>query len=240
MSQIQVCLSPALLPMYELKGKTVIVTDVLRATSTMISALDVGVECVLPVASRAEAKEFIGKHNHLVAGERDGKKVDGFDLGNSPLLLQQKQELLEGKTLVMTTTNGTKAIKLSEHAAKIYIGALTNVSALAEILKEESNELLVVCAGWKNRVNIEDTLFAGALCEALQNTKKLYGDASIMSLQLFQNHKDDLIGCIKNATHYQRLKSHGIEDDIQFCMSLDTSSTIPFLKNGKIICNTNK
>lgn len=235
MNQIQVCLSPALLPMYELEGKTVIVTDVLRATSTMISALEVGVNYIIPVASRAEAKEYIKKENHLVAGERDGKKVDGFDLGNSPLLLQEKQELLNGKTLVMTTTNGTKAIKLSERADKIYIGALTNVSALAEQLKNDSNELLVVCAGWKNRVNIEDTLFAGALCEALKGSKKLYGDASIISLQLFQNHKNNLIDCIKNATHYQRLKSHGIEDDIRFCMSLNTSKIVPYLKNGKIV-----
>lgn len=236
MNQIQVCLSPALLPMYELEGKTIIVTDVLRATSTMISALEVGVNCVIPVASRAEAKEFIGKEGHLVAGERDGKKVEGFDLGNSPLLLKENKEMLQSKTLVMTTTNGTKAIKLSEGADKIYIGALTNVAALAEVLKEDENELLVVCAGWKNRVNIEDTLFAGALCEALQDSKKLYGDASIMSLQLFQNHKDDLISCIKNATHYQRLKSHGIEDDIRFCMSLNTSNIVPYLKNGAIVC----
>lgn len=233
--EIQVCLSPALLHLYEIENKTVVVTDVLRATSTMVSALEVGVEKILPVASRAEAKEYIGKENYLVAGERDGKMVEGFDLGNSPLLIQSKKDLVKDKVLVMTTTNGTKALKQSESAKRIYIGALTNVKAVANELVQFEEDILVVCAGWKNRVNLEDTLFAGSLCDALNQKTKVYGDAAIMSQQLYNAHQSDLLHAIKCATHYQRLKSHGIEDDIAFCMSENTSQIVPVLQDGYIV-----
>ena len=233
--EIQVCLSPALLNLYEIENRTVVVTDVLRATSTMVSALEVGVKKILPVASRAEALEYIGKENHLVAGERDGKKVEGFDLGNSPLSIQREQELVKDKVLVMTTTNGTKALKQSETAKHIYIGALSNVSAIAKEVMSLNQDILVVCAGWKNRINLEDTLFAGSLCEAVKQQVKIYGDAAIMSQQLYNAHKSDLLHAIKCATHYQRLKSHGIEDDIAFCMTENSSTLVPVLENGFII-----
>lgn len=233
--KIQVCISPALLSLYELENKVVVVTDVLRATSTMVAAFECGVKEIIPVASRAEAMEFIGKKNHLVAGERDGKKVEGFDLGNSPLLLKDNQHLIENNTLVMTTTNGTKALKQSEEAKHIYIGALTNLTAVSEAIIKHDLDLLVVCAGWKNRVNLEDTLFAGALCETLKDDVEIYGDAAIMSQQLFNAHKNHLFDSIKNATHYKRLKSHGIEDDIQHCMTLDNSKVVPYVKGDKII-----
>jgi len=225
--QIQVCLSPALLPMYDLAGKTVVVTDVLRATSTMVAALEIGVSNIIPVASRAEASAFIGKEGFLVAGERDGIKVEGFDLGNSPLGLLAHREDLQGKTLVMTTTNGTKALKESAGADHIIIGALNNASAVAKAVLPFEKDILVVCAGWKNRVNLEDTLFAGALSELLKNDVSIYGDAAIMSQQLFVAHQHNLFEAIKNATHYKRLKSHGIEDDIKHCMTMDSSDVVP-------------
>lgn len=233
--EIQVCLSPALLNLYDIENRIVVVTDVLRATTTMVSALEVGVEKILPVSTRAEAEDYIGKDNHLVAGERDGIMVEGFDLGNSPLSIREHKEKVQNKVLVMTTTNGTKALKQSEAANRIYIGALTNVEAIAKELRSLNQDTLVVCAGWKNRVNLEDTLFAGSLCEAVSEHAKVYGDAAIMSRQLYNAHKSDLLHAIKCATHYQRLKSHGIEDDIAFCMTENTSQLVPFLENGYII-----
>lgn len=235
MDQIQVCLSPALLNLYDLEDKIVVVTDVLRATTTMISALEIGVKEIIPVASRNEAKTFMQKKNHLVAGERDGKKVDGFDLGNSPLLLHDFEDKLKGNTLVITTTNGTKAIDQSKAAHLVMIGALTNVQAVARELMSKNKDILVLCAGWKNRVNLEDTLFAGALCEALKFDFDIYGDAAIMSQQLFVAHQDHLFESIQNATHYKRLKSHGIEDDIRYCMTLNSSEIVPILHNNKIV-----
>ncbi len=232
---VQVCLSPALLPLYDVSSKIVVVTDVLRATTTMITALEVGVTNILPVASRSEAQSYIGKQNYLVAGERDGKKVPGFDLGNSPLGIRACKEELLGQTLVITTTNGTKAIKQSEGAQAIYIGALTNVQSVANRLAERQQDVLVVCAGWKNRVNLEDSLFAGAFCEAIKKQASIYGDAAIMSQQLFVAHQDHLFESIQEATHYQRLKSHGIEDDVRFCMSLNTSELVPMLHNEYVV-----
>jgi len=232
--EIQVCLSPALLNLYDLENKTVVVTDVLRATSTMVSALEIGVQKIVPVATRKEALEFIGKKNHLVAGERDGKMVEGFDLGNSPLAIKREADLVKDKVLVMTTTNGTKALKQSETAKRIYIGALTNVNAIAKAVLSHKQDILVVCAGWKNRVNLEDTLFAGSLCEATSGQVSIYGDAAIMSRQLYQAHKNDLLDAIKCATHYKRLQSHGIDNDIAYCMSENTSTIVPIMKNGFI------
>lgn len=235
MSKIQVCLSPALLNLYNLEGITVVVTDVLRATTTMVVAKDIGVKEIIPVKSRAEAREYLGKENTIVAGERDGKKVEGFDLGNSPLLLKNHKKDLASKTLVITTTNGTKALHAAIQAKNIYIGALINVQAVAQQIQNEKEDVLVLCAGWKNRINLEDSLFAGALCHALQNDKTIYGDAAIMSQQLFQAHKNNLFHSIKQATHYQRLKSHGIEDDIRFCMTLNTSHAVPKLNGLTIV-----
>lgn len=235
MAKIQVCLSPALLPYYQLEDKIVVVTDVLRATSTMVAALDLGVKQILPVASREEAKAYIGKPGFLVAGERDGKKVEGFDLGNSPLDLQNHIQELKGNTLVITTTNGTKAISASLSALQIMIGALTNVDALAQYLAPLQQDILVLCAGWKNRVNMEDSLFGGALCSRLEHEIDVYGDAAIMTKQLFQANQNHLYESIQNATHYQRLKSHGIEGDIEYCMTLNSSTTVPVLKDNFIV-----
>ena len=235
MSQLQVCLSPGLLSLYDLKGKTVVVTDVLRATTTMVVANEIGVKEIIPVATRTEASRFIGQQDVLVAGERDGKKVEGFDLGNSPLLMKDHKENLFGKSLVITTTNGTKALHAALEAKTIYIGALINVEAVASQLRKENDDILVLCAGWKNRVNLEDSLFAGALCSALNDQKSVYGDAAIMCQQLFEAHQHHLFESIKKATHYQRLKDNGIEDDIRFCMNLNSSDCVPKLVGKAIV-----
>lgn len=234
MARIQVCLSPALLQYYDLTNQIVVVTDVLRATSTMVEALDLGIESIIPVATREEAMTYIGLDGYLVAGERDGKKVEGFDLGNSPMDLQAHQEELLGNTLVMTTTNGTKAIKASQNADRIFIGALTNVDAVARHIVQFEQDILVLCAGWKNKVNMEDSLFGGALCSRLQHEVDVYGDAAIMTKQLFEADENHLYDSIKNATHFKRLQSHGIEEDIKYCMTLNRSTTVPVF-DGKFI-----
>ncbi len=235
MAKVQVCLSPALLPYYSLENHVVVVTDVLRATSTMIKALDLGIGQILPVASRSEATSYINKPGYLVAGERDGKKVEGFDLGNSPLELANKQSDFQDNILVMTTTNGTKAIEASKEAAKTLIGSLSNLDAVANQLKHSQQDILILCAGWKNRVNMEDTLFAGGLCNRLLSDHQIYGDAAIMSLQLFHANEQQLYESIRKATHFQRLKDHGIEDDILYCMTLNSSDTVGILEDGYII-----
>ncbi len=235
MAKIEVCLSPALLNTYSLDNKIVIVTDVLRATTTMLAALDSGVKSIIPVASQKEARRYIGQAGVLVAGERDGKKVDGFDLGNSPLGMIHNKEELQGKILVMTTTNGTKAIDAARPSKKIYIGALTNLNALADHLRSGQEDLLVLCAGWKNRVNMEDSLFAGGLCDRLNDAYQIYGDAAIMTMQLFTANKPHLLDSIKQATHYQRLKNHGIEEDINYCMTLDKTDSVAYLDNDVIV-----
>jgi len=235
MATVEVCLSPALLNLYDLGHSNVVVTDVLRATSTMVTGADLLVKEIIPVSSVDEALDHVGSANTLVAGERNGVKVERFDLGNSPLLWKEHSELLKGKTMVMTTTNGTKAINMALGADKVYIGAFLNLDAVCEQLKKDGKNVLVLCAGWKNRVNMEDSLFAGAVAQRLATEFEIYGDAAIMAKQLYEADRHDLFSAIKGATHFKRLAHHGVEDDIRHCMKENESSVVPFYKDGAIV-----
>ncbi len=230
MKKIRVCLSPALISNFELTGAAVVVIDVLRATSTMIAAIDSGVKEIIPVASLDEARTYLGKDNHIVAGERNGFKIDDFDLGNSPLQIKSEKNQVQGKTLVMTTTNGTKSIELAKPADKLFIGSFANLNAVIDRLASE-DQVICLCAGWKNRVNMEDTLFAGALVAQLSTKETVLDDASILAKNLYNLEKGDLLRAVKGSSHYRRLAGRGLEDDIAYCLELNTSSAVPrFIK----------
>ena len=164
---IEVCLSPDLIYQHQLQNKTVVVVDVLRATSTMCSALFNGVESIIPVAGIDECIAFRGKENHILAAERDAKTPEGFDYSNSPLLYQDPKVV--GKTLVLSTTNGTKILSMVKgDASQVVIGAFVNIDAIASYLLERNQDILIACAAWKGRPNMEDSLFAGGLAHRLK------------------------------------------------------------------------
>jgi 2-phosphosulfolactate phosphatase len=232
MKTIDVCLSPDLMHLYKVHDRTVVVVDIFRATSCMTTALAHGIESITPFASLDDCRAMKAK-GYFTAGERDGKKVDGFDLGNSPF--EYMAESLKGKKIAFTTTNGTQAIAKSEGAKEIIIGSFLNLSAVATYLRAGDNNVLVVCAGWKGKVNLEDTLFAGALVELLKDHTEPDCDAPIAAQHLYNQAKNDLEGFLKNASHVKRLARLNVFKDITFCLTPDQFNVIPVLKQNVLI-----
>jgi 2-phosphosulfolactate phosphatase len=229
MRKIDVCLSPDLMHLYKTDDRTVVIVDILRATSCMTTAFAHGIQSITPFASLEDCLSMKSL-GYLTSGERDGKKVDGFDLGNSPF--EYMSEKLKGQKIAFTTTNGTQAIAKSIGAREIVIGSFLNLTALANYLKKGKNDILVVCAGWKGRFNLEDTLFAGALIEALNHTVVLECDAPQACLHLYMISKSDMMEFLKEASHIKRLTNLKIVEDINFCLTIDKYEVVPVMKDS--------
>ena len=232
MSTLEVCLTPELIHLHEVEGKTVVVTDIFRATSSMVSGLATNVSKIKPVSKVSDSEEW-HKKGFLRAGERNGVKIPGFELGNSPF---DFMEVSSGSELVMTTTNGTKAIAAAAEASQIVIGAFLNLGTVVNYLKiNNSKELLVICAGWKGRLSMEDTLFAGALCHLLGDHFKIENDEAYAALALYEKAKNDLYGFLKNAGHAQRLRGLNFEKDIRFCLECNRFDNLTVIDKGFIV-----
>lgn len=229
MRTIDVCLSPDLMHLYPVHDRVVVVVDILRATSCMTTAFAYGIESIIPVASLDEALSRKSEST-FTAGERDGKKVDGFDLGNSPF--EYMQPHLKGSNIAFTTTNGTQAIVKSLGAIEVVIGSFLNIGRVAQYLESIGSNILVVCAGWKGKFNLEDTLFAGALVDRLQNTLKPACDAPLAASHLYRSASTNMLDFLKNSSHVQRLERLGIEKDIAFCLTQDEYNVLPVLRDG--------
>jgi len=230
-------LSPALLHLYDISNSIVVVIDILRATSTITTALYNGAKEVIPVDSVSRCIE-IGKHvSGITAGERDGKIAEGLSYGNSPF--EYPEEFIKGKTLVLTTTNGTKLLHmaLDKGAKEIIIGAFTNLSSVCNHLLEMKKDVMLACAAWKDRVNLEDTLFAGAVVSKVKEHFDINCDSSHMAESLYNLGKSDLYEFLKrnDASHYHRLTGFGLEKDIRYCLTEDVADVLPVYIDGKLI-----
>lgn len=232
---IDVCLSPDLMHLYQVESFTVVVVDILRATSCMTTAFAHDVESITPFARLDECLAMKQK-GYLTAGERDGKKVNGFDLGNSPF--EYMDPLVKGKNIAFTTTNGTQAIARSIGAKEIVIGSFLNLSAVADYLAVVSTNVLIVCSGWKGKVNLEDTVFAGALVERLQHDFKYACDAPMMAQRLYMEARHNLSAFLKDSSHIKRLQRLKIEKDIDFCLRQDQYHLVPVIRENRIILAT--
>ena len=231
--KIETCLTPALLPLYQIENSIAVIIDIFRATSSICYGIENGAEAIIPVAQVEECAAYREKGlNYLLAAERNGEVVSGFDFGNSPF--SYTKEKVSGKTLVLTTTNGTHALHLSIKAKKIVIGSFLNLTALCNWLKSQQENVLLVCAGWKNNFNLEDTLFAGAVVDQLKNNYQL-DDPSTAANDLFQLGKNDLNKYLQKTAHSERLKKLGIEEDIKFCLQVDLTTAIPVLEGEKLM-----
>lgn len=217
--------------MHKLEGKIVVVIDILRATSCMVTALAHGVEAIIPVATLEECKA-LGEKGYLTAAERDGKKAAGFDLGNSPFSYMDNN--LKGKTIAVTTTNGTQAIVQSSDAFQIVVGAFLNITALAHYLKAGEKPVVAVCAGWKGQVNAEDTIFAGALMQALSSRFTPEGDGALLAEAVVKQAGSDHFAYLTKASHFKRLANLGIEKDIHFCLEPDRYQVVPVMRQGRL------
>jgi len=230
-------LSPALLHLFDVSSSIVVIIDILRATSTIATALENGAKAIVPVDSVAECIRLGKQIEAITAGERDGQVAEGLQYGNSPF--EYPGEFIKGKTLVLTTTNGTKLLHmaLEKGAREIITGAFANLSAVCEHLIKKNQNVILACAAWKDRVNIEDTLFAGAVIERLQDKFSLQCDSSQIALNLYMNAKSDPYEFMKNnnASHYNRLTSFGLEEDIRYCLRTDTTHVLPLYTDGKLV-----
>lgn len=231
-NSIDVCLSPELIGLYDLKGKIVVVVDILRATSVMVTAMAHGAQEIIPVATLEEAKSYLDQ-GFLCAAERGGAQVEGFPLDNSPF--SYMNENIKGKPIVITTTNGTLAITKSTQADQVLVGAFLNIAAVANYIKKQNKDVIVHCAGWKGKTNMEDTLFAGALVELLTDTHDLACDTAHLSLKYYQSVKENLFETVKNSAHAKRLNKLQVIKDIEFCVELSKYDLIPILKDNKLI-----
>lgn len=236
MRKVEVCFSPELIHLHELKGKIVVVVDIFRATSTMVAALAHGITEIKTFAELEECRAM-SDQGYLIAGEREGLTAPGFEMGNSPVAYLAGD--FAGRKLAMTTTNGTQAIHKSAGAFEILIGAFPNLAATARYIQPLEKDVIIHCAGWKGRFNLEDSLYAGALVKALEKTHSPDEDGALAMLALFEKEDNDLKGFLSQASHAKRLQNHGIESDIDFCLTLDLYDLVGKVENGVLIGITN-
>jgi 2-phosphosulfolactate phosphatase len=234
------CLSPALVHLYGVNSSIVVIIDVLRATSTIATALHNGAKCVIPVDSISRCMELGKQIEGITAGERDGKIAEGLEYGNSPF--EYPRNFIEGKTLVLTTTNGTRLlhIALEKGATEIITGAFNNLSAVCDHLIEMNQNVILGCAAWKDKVNMEDALFAGAVISRVRQHFQIDCDSSHMAEAMYEKGKKDLFSFMKknNASHYHRLMGFGLEKDIRYCLIEDVDNVLPVYKDGKLTVKT--
>ena len=236
---IQVCFSTSQFAKHcnNKTAKIVVVVDILRATSVISTAFENGIEAVIPVQSLEEAEEYKGIKDHIIAAERNTLPIEGFEYGNSPYHYINSNII--GKTLVLTTTNGTKAIHLAM-AHKVITASFLNIDAVTNFLTDNNSDIIILCSGWKGLFNLEDTIFAGALADKLLNTKEFTSncDSLTASINLYYNAKDNLFDYLTKSSYRRRNNSKEIIKDTHFCLNPTISSKIvPVLINGKLIKN---
>ncbi len=220
----------------ELSGKTVIVLDILRATSTMVTAMENGARQIFPVATVTDAEKLkLASPDIVLSGEREGVKIKGFHLGNSPLEFTHVR--INNKTLAHCTTNGTKAILLCTHAHKIILGSLLNRAAAVDYAIAQQTDIVLVCAGRRGGPAIEDSIGAGAFVQLLRNSPhhhtcgKLPMEAYYLYKCLYNNIHDE----IYKSPSGQNLISMGLKVDIDFCLRTDVFNVVPIYSDGGIV-----
>ncbi|HNW56345.1 MAG TPA: 2-phosphosulfolactate phosphatase [Bacteroidales bacterium] len=234
--KLETCFSPALYKADEYVDSIVVVIDVLRSTSSICTAFANGAAAIIPVAEIEKAKEYKAK-GYLVAAERDGFVLDFADFGNSPFNFTR--EMVEGQTIVYSTTNGTGIIDSAASSYMTVVGSFLNLSALSAWLSRQDRNILLFCAGYKNKFNIEDSLFAGAVAEKLLEINKYSNicDSTLAALDLWSLARNNLRGYIEKTEQRTRLRVKKIDDCIDFCLTPDFTDKIPVMKNGILVDN---
>ena len=222
----------------DLRGKVVVIVDTLRAASTIATALSNGCEQIFPVVDIEQAmelKDSMKEFGPLLGGERDGVKIPGFDLGNSPF--EYTIERMHGKTLILTTSNGTMAIDAAKSASKVYIGSMINSAAVARAICKTTKEIVILCAGTNSKFSLDDILTAGYIIkyvsEEMLKSVDL-DDLGRICVSLYNSNATDLIGAVRNASHAVVLNKLGCEKDIVYCLNKDIVKILPVFKDGRI------
>ena len=223
----------------ELKDKNVVIIDVLRTSTTMVTGLANGAKEIIPTDSIASAG-MIGRNSQgqaLLCGERHAKLIEGFNLGNS--IKEYREENVKGKILVFNSTNGTPSIMKSKFARNCVILGFVNMSRVAQFLDTLNEDFIIVCAGREGEFSLEDTVCAGMLINILTSAKGHKGhytltDSSLGASKLYSAYKKDLLKMMHESEHGKYLASIGFEDDLVECSKVDAHNILPILKNGII------
>lgn len=229
--KVEVCFSPALFPGFENPEAVAVVVDILRASSAIVTAFENGVERIIPVGTLEEAKSYKDK-GFMVAAERDGIVRDFADFGNSPFNFTP--ERVRGNQIVYSTTNGTQAIHLAASCHRVSIGAYLNFAALCNWIREQQRDVIILCAAWKNKFNLEDSVFAGAVAEALleQGGFSTECDSARAAMDLYELAGKDLLGYVEKSAQRHRLKKNRLDDVLEYCHTFDVTEKVPLLKNN--------
>jgi 2-phosphosulfolactate phosphatase len=229
---LRVCLTTALIPTFEIADSIAVVIDVLRATTSFCAALDRGATEIVPVRSLKECRQY-GRQGYLTAAERGAQKVPGFHFGNSPSEFLQAD--LKGKKIAFTTTNGTRALHAVRRAKEVVAGAFVNMSVLLQYLRQQAQPVLLVCAGWKDHVNLEDTLFAGAIATYLEGEFRIADDAALIAMSLYQQAERRKKYYIQHSAHFERLIQLGMQEDVKYALRQDLHPVLPLYRDGALI-----
>ena len=232
--RIEACYTPREFYQYEKGFELIVVIDVLRATSAICAAIENGVKGIIPVDSVDEAREYL-KKGYLAAAEREGQIVEGFPMGNSPISFLDPK--LKGETIVLTTTNGTKAIKVAENKETVVIGSLNNLKALTEWLIRQERNTLILASGWKDKFNLEDTICAGAIIDGVMESGKFASkeDSSVAAKFIYRSAKENIFSYLKASSHRRRLRKLNLNADVNFCLTPNNLTAIPILKDGILV-----
>lgn len=232
---IEVCHTPQAYNLFHKEDAIVVVIDIFRATSAIVTAFYNGVSKMIPVATVDEAREY-QRNGFLAAAERDGEVIEGFELGNSPFGYMNNK--VKGKTIAISTTNGTQAIEASRKSSKILIGSFLNIDVLCEYLLSQKKDVILLCAGWKNKFNLEDTVFAGAVVHKLTtegNNHVIDCDSAIAARHLYSLAKDDLFEFLSDSSHRKRLAKLDLERDIKYCLTSNQCPVIPVMEGKYLV-----
>jgi len=232
--KVEVCFTPSVFPAFRNDDAIVVVVDILRATTAIITAFMHGVKKIIPVATLEEARAYKEK-GYLVAAERDGIVRDFADFGNSPFNFQQ--EIIRNREIVYSTTNGTHCIMLAADSYRVLIGGYLNLDAIAATIQREQHDLLILCAGWKSKFNLEDTLFAGALAKKVLQDDRFYTicDSTHASVDLWTMARQNMMAYIEKAAQRHRLKKNGLDNVLEYCHTMNMTQIIPVLKENYLI-----
>jgi 2-phosphosulfolactate phosphatase len=237
LGRIDLYLAPAAVERAPLEGRSVVVIDVLRSSTTIAWALRSGAAKVIPVESVEEATRLaqtLDAKTRLLCGERDGKKVGGFDLGNSPR--EYTRERVEGKTLVFASTNASPLMAQTLNGQEQVLLGYVNLGAVADALQRAGRDVAVVCAGRNGRFSLEDSACAGALARRLQTLIPglAWNDAAEMAAEYDRAHGHDVLGILARSEHGRYLAELGFEEDLPVCAAVDDVPLLPLLREGRI------
>ncbi len=241
--KIEVFLTSSNVSEENVKDRTVVVIDVLRACSTIATALNHEARSIVPVADMAQAGKIasnLDQQSYLLGGERDGSKIEGYHLGNSPL--EYTSEVVGGRTVIFNSTNGTAAIDQARAAEHLLIGSFLNAGRVVDFIREAGNDLTVICAGWRNRVSLEDTLCAGLILYRLWDGREpgSVSDTAHIAFTQYDHDRENLMVALRRCNHAQWLTSQGYQDDVDYCLQLDALPVLPYYQDSRLILYEDK